>query len=292
MSIQEKMTPILKASDAIQNENNVAVLGPSGTGKTVFITLLSHAIDNHFLDDRPELRAHPKDGRPFLESCENSLRDGEFPERTQQLSRDKIVFEMRGTGATASSMEFKLPDISGEDYKNMCLGEEIRGNERVVKVCQMGIVKGQPYSEMIYAVYAKIYVFLLDCSKMKTDWEKDQTQYSQVLTTIQDFKKSTNTSKNERINTPIAIVLTKADSLEDRNVSAKDLVKQYMRRFYNTLEDIHDGEREYFMVHVDVQRNRENEVDSTEGLKVAKPLSYSHPVYTEFLWWLHENLLG
>lgn len=292
MSIQEKMTTILKASETIQNENNVAVLGPSGTGKTVFITLLSHAIDNHFLDEHPELRAHPKDGRPFLESCENGLRKGEFPERTQQLSRDKIVFEMRGTGATASSMEFKLPDISGEDYKNMCLGEDIRGNERVVKVCQIGIVKGQPYSDMIYAVYAKMYVFLLDCSKMKTEWENDQTQYSQALTTIQDFKKSTNTSTNGRINTPIAIILTKADCLEDRDVSAKDLVKKYMRRFYNTLDDIHDGEKEYFMVHVDVQRNRENEVDSTEGLKVAKPLSYSHPAYTKFLWWLHENLLG
>lgn len=291
MSVQEKMAPILKASTTIQNENNVAVLGPSGTGKTVFITLLSHAIDNHFLDEHPELRAHPKDGRPFLEACENSLRDGEFPERTQQLSRDKIIFEMRGTGATASSIEFKLPDISGEDYKNMCLGEEIRGDERVVKVCQMGIVKGQPYSEMIYAVYAKMYVILLDCSKMKTDWEKDQTQYSQALTTIQDFKTSTNTSKNGRIGAPIAIVLTKADTLEDRDVSAKELVKKYMRRFYNTLEDIHEGKREYFMVHVDVQRNRENEIDSTEGLKVAKPLSYSHNEYTKFLWWLHENLL-
>lgn len=291
MSVQEKMAPILKASETIQNENNVAVLGPSGTGKTVFITLLSHAIDNHFLDEHPELRAHPKDGRPFLEACENSLRDGEFPERTQQLSRDKIVFEMRGTGATASSMEFKLPDISGEDYKHMCLGEEIRGDERVVKVCEMGKTKGARYGEMIYAVYAKMYVILLDCSKMKTDWEKDQTQYSQALTTIQDFKKTTGISKNGRINTPIAIVLTKADSLEDRGVSAKKLVRMYMRRFYNTLEDIHDGKREYFMVHVDVQRNRENEIDSAEGLKVAKPLSYSHPEYTKFLWWLHENLL-
>ena len=231
MSVQEKMAPILKAAESVQNENNVAVLGPSGTGKTVFITLLSHAIDNHFLDEHPELRAHPKDGRPFLEACENSLRDGEFPERTQQLSRDKIVFEMRGTGSTASSMEFKLPDISGEDYKHMCLGEEIRGDERVVKVCEMGKAKGASYGEMIYAIYAKMYVILLDCSKMTTNWEKDQTQYSQALTTIQDFKKSTNTSKNGRIDTPIAIVLTKADSLEDRDVPAKDLVKLHMRRF-------------------------------------------------------------
>lgn len=290
MNIQEKMAPILKAAPTILAENNVAVLGPSGTGKTVFITLLSHVMDNHFLDDHPELRAHPKDGRPFLESCENSMRDGEFPERTPQQSRNKIIFEMRETGATAGSMEFKLPDISGEDYKHMCLGPEIRGDERVVKVCDMGIDKGASYGEMIYAIYAKMYVILLDCSKMTTDWERDQTQYTQATTTIQDFKKSTNTAKDGRIDTPIAIVLTKADSLEDRDVSAQELVKKWMRRFYNTLEDIHVGKREYFMVHVDVQRNQENEVDSTDGLKVAKPLSYSHSEYSQFLWWLHQNL--
>lgn len=291
MSIEEKMAPILKVSSTIQNQNNVAVLGPSGTGKTVFIALLSHAMDNHFLDEHPELRAYPKDGKQFLESCENSMRDGEFPERTQQLSRDKIIFEMRGTGATAGSMEFKLPDISGEDYEHMCLGPEIRGNERVVKVCDMGKTKGMPYGENIYAVYAKMYVILLDCSKMESDWENDQTKYTQALTTIQDFKKSTSTAKNGRINTPIAIVLTKADSLEDRDVSAQELVKKWMRRFHNTLEDIHVGKREYFMVHVDVKRNQENEIDTTDGVKVAKPLLYSHSEYSRYLWWLHQNLL-
>lgn len=290
MSTEEKMAPILQASESILNENNVAVLGPSGTGKTVFITLLSHAMDNHFLDDHPELRAHPKEGRPFLELCENNMRDGEFPDRTQQLSRDKIIFEMRGTGATAGSMQFKLPDISGEDYNHMCLGPEIRGDERVVKVCDMGKAKGAPYGENIYAVYAKMYVILLDCSKI-TEWENNQTKYTQALTTIQDFKKSTNIAKNGRINTPIAVVLTKADRLEDRNVSAQELVKKHMRRFHNALEDIHVGKREYFMVHVDVQRNQENEIDTTNGEKVAKPLSYSHNEYSQFLWWLHQNLL-
>ncbi len=163
------MIPILKVASAIQNENNVAVLGSSRTGKTAFIALLSHAMDNHFLDEHPELRAHPKDGEKFLESCENSMRNGEFPERTQQLSRDKIIFEMRRTGATAGSMEFKLPDISGEDYEHMCLGPEIRGDKRVVKVCDMGKIKGMPYGENIYAVYAKMYVILLYCSKMESD---------------------------------------------------------------------------------------------------------------------------
>lgn len=291
MSAKDRLASVLGASETVLEENNVAVLGPSGTGKTVFITLLSHAMDNYFLDEHPELRAHPKAGRPFLEACENNMRDGLFPERTQQLSRDKIIFEMRNTGATATTIEFKLPDISGEDYKNMCLGEEIRGEDRVVKVSDMGKGKGESFGHMIYAIYAKMYVILLDCSKLP-EWEQMQTKYTQALTTIQDFQTITGNSKNERINVPIAIVLTKGDKLENIDIAPNELVHKKMRRFYNTLEDIHVGPREFFLMHVDVERNSENEVDTSEGLKVAKPLSYSHKEYTRFLWWLHQNLLG
>jgi len=290
MSVQERVAAILQASETISDENNVAVLGPSLCGKTVFVTLMSHALDHYFLDAHPEIRAHPKEGRPFLEGCENNMRDGEFPERTQPLSRDKIIFEMRNTGATSNTIEFKLPDISGEDYKNMCLGDEIRGEERVVKVADMDKGKGVTFGHMIYVVYAKMYVFLIDCSKFE-DWEKNDTKYQLALTTIQDFKKVSNLSKKGRIETPIAIVLTKTDCLENREINPEELIHQKMRRFYNTLEDIHVGKRAFFMMHVDVKRNNENEIDTSEGLKVAQPLSYSHEEYTNFLWWLHQNLL-
>jgi len=290
MSVKERVAAILQGSEGVLAGNNVAVLGPTGSGKTVFVTLMSHAFDHHFLDKHSEIRAHPKAGRPFLDACENSMRDGEFPERTQQLSRDKIIFEMRNTGATSQTIEFKLPDISGEDYKNMCLGPEIRGEERVVKVADMDKGKGETFGHMIYVVYAKMYVFLIDCSKFM-DWEKNDTKYQQALTTIQDFKNVTGLAKKERIETPIAIVLTKTDQLEDREIKPEELVRQKMRRFYNTLEDIHVGERAFFMVHVDVKRNNENEIDTSDGVKVAQPLSYSHEEYANFLWWLHQNLL-
>ncbi len=57
-------------------------------------------MDNHFLDDHPELRVHPKEKRPFLKLCKNNMREGKFPDRTQQLSRDKIIFEIRGDKIT------------------------------------------------------------------------------------------------------------------------------------------------------------------------------------------------
>lgn len=290
MSVKERVAAILKGSEGVLDENNVAVLGLSRCGKTVFVTLMSHAFDHYFLDKHPEIRAHPKAGRPFLETCENSMRDGEFPERTQQFSRDKIIFEMRSTGATAKTIEFKLPDISGEDYEKMCLGDEIRGEDRVVKIADMDKDKGQTFGHMIYVIYAKMYVFQIDCSKFG-EWEKNDTKFQRALTTIQDFKNVAGLSKKGRIETPIAIVLTKTDRLEDREIKPEELVREKMRRFYNTLNDIHTGERAFFMVHVDVKRNSENEIDTSDGVKVAQPLSYSHEEYVNFLWWLHENLL-
>lgn len=287
--MSKDISAILETSKSILKENNVAVLGPSGTGKTVFITLLSHAMDNHFVDEHPDLKVYPKDGLSFLETCENSMRNGEFPERTQQLSRNKIVYEMSGTGLTARKVEFKFPDISGEDYAHMCLGDEIRGKERVLKVFEMGKAKGSTYGPMSYAVYAKMYVILLDCSKF-ADWENLQTQYTQALTTIHDFKIESNTARNGKIDVPIAVVLTKADTLPDRNIKPEDLVRTKMRRFYNTLDAVHGGKREFFMVHVDIKRNREHEIDSSDGIKPAHPLSYSHKEYVRFLWWLHQNL--
>lgn len=285
MSLQEK----LNAASLLKEDNHVAVLGPSGVGKTVFITLLNHAMDNYFLDKHSDLKSYVKSGRPFLEMSETSMLKGDFPERTQQLSRDMIVIEMSSTGGTSTQLEVKFPDISGEDYKNMCLGEEIRDEDRVMKVFDMGKPKGAPIGHMGYVVYAKMYVFLVDCSKFD-EWQNLQTQYTQALTTILDFKKVSKTDRNGKIDTPIAIVLTKADQLKDRSKSAEDIFKNNMKRFYHTLEAIQNNERGFFSVYVDVQRNSNNEIEKAEGAKVAIPLTYSHEEYVRFIEWLHQHI--
>ena len=276
-------------SKRYSNENNVAVLGPTGSGKTVFITLLNHAMDNYFLKSHANLKVVIKEGIPFLEACENGMRDGEFPERTQQLSRDKIVLTMSGTGSTSQSIDIGFPDISGEDYDKLCLSDEKSGAERTLQALEMG--KGRSLiSPMSHVVYAKMYVILLDCSKI-SEWPDMQTRFAQALTSIKDFKTKIQNSKNEKINVPIAIVLTKSDRLPDRNIDLETTVHEKMPRFYNALDAIHDGKRHYFKMFVDVKRNSDNETDISGGLKVAQPLSYSHNDYVSFLSWLHENIL-
>ena len=98
-------------------------------------------------------------------------------------------------------------------------------------------------------------------------------------------------SINDRVDIPIGIVLTKADTLSDPEVEPEKLIHDEMRKFYNALNSIHTGQKYFFKVHVDVERNGDNETGDTE-LELRVPLTYSHEEYVNILWWIHQNISG
>lgn len=290
MSAHDRLQAILaQVSPELVGKNHVAILGLSGVGKTVLVTLINHALDNYFLDRYPDIKSHVALGKPFLETCETSMLDGEFPHRTQPLSRDEIVIQLSRKGATGKTSEIRLPDISGEDFNNMCMGDEIAGDERALMVLETAKPKGKAYGDMGYILYAKMYLILLDCSKL-SEWEKLATRHAHALTTIHDFKEVLKETKNGKVETPIGIVLTKADSLPNPDERAEDAVRNNMRRFINTLDSIHQGKREFFKLHVDVERNADNAITDPTNLKVKKPLTYSHDEYVRLIHWIQENI--
>ncbi len=290
MSVQERLNNILpKAAEAYQDRNYVSVLGLSGVGKTVLVTLLSNALDNYFLDKYTDITANIASGKPFLEKCENSMLDGEFPSRTQFLTKDEIVIEMDRKGATGSPTKIRFPDISGEDFENLMLGEEKTGVKRTLQVLDAVKAKGKTHGDMSYIIYADLYLILLDCNKLD-EWEKMATKHAMALTTIRDFKKQIDQTKKGKIETPIGIILTKSDLLPDSTIDAKELLKEKMKRFMHTLDLVHKGETEFFKCFVDVERNPDNEVPDPANSKVKKPLTYSHDEYVRLLYWIHENI--
>lgn len=290
MSVQERLNNILtQASQELGGKNYVAILGLSGVGKTVLVTLINHALDNYFLERYPEIKAHIASGIPFLEACETSILDGEFPHRTQPLSRDEIVLEFSRKGATGTVSEIRFPDISGEDFNNMCLGEEITGAERDLKVFETAKPKGKPYGDMGYVLYAKMYLILLDCSKLE-EWEKNASRYAQALRTILEFKKELKQTRNGKIENPIGIILTKADTLHNPNENAENIINSKMKRFLNTLSSVHEGKKDFFKLYIDVERNADNAISDPTTLKVKKPLTYSRDEYVRLISWIHENI--
>ncbi len=134
MSVEERLNTILPAAEAeLGNRNFVAILGLSGVGKTVLVTLLGHALDKYFLKKQSEIKGRITGGRVFLETCENGMLDGIFPERTQLLAREEIVIEMNRSGGTGKAIEIRLPDISGETFNTLCLGDEISAERESLK---------------------------------------------------------------------------------------------------------------------------------------------------------------
>lgn len=290
MSVEERLNAALgSAAVDFENKNYVAVLGFPGVGKTVLVTLLGNALDKHFQDKQSEIKGRITSGRDFIENWENGMLDGNFPTRTQVLARDEIVIEMSRPGSTGTATEIRFPDISGETFTNLCLGEEIPGPERVLKVLDMAKPKGKSHGDMGYVIYSNIYLILLDCSKM-SEWEKLAIRHAQALATIKDFKDVIKKTKKGKIENPIGIILTKSDALNDPDEDAESVVNKNMKRFMNSLEALHVGEREFFKVHVDVERSIDNTVTDPTALKVRNPLTYNHDEYVRLLKWIHDNI--
>ncbi len=292
MSIEEKLTSIISLTKKeYKDENYVAILGYSSVGKTVLITLLSNALDKHFSDKHPDIDARITSGDVHLKKWENNMLEGKFPKRTEMLDKEEIIINMRGVGATASTpIDIRFQDISGEDFRNLCIGTEVRSRERVFKVFDMARPKGKTYGEKSYIPYAKMYFILLDCSKLD-DWDKDALDHAQALETILECKKAINEIKNDRVDVPIGIILTKADTLPNPDIDPQELLHERMRRFENTLKSIHGGSTAFFKIHVDVERNEDNEIGDTER-ELRVPLTYSHDTYADILWWIYQNISG
>lgn len=291
MSVQEKLNNIIPQTEIeFGNKNYVAVLGYSQVGKTVLITLLCNALDNYFLDRHPDIVARITSGDVHVKKWENSMIEGKFPKRTEMLEHEEIAINMRRSGITGNISDIRFPDISGEDFRNLCIGDDVRGPARVLKVYDMAKRKGKTYGDKSYIPHAKMYFILLDCSKLE-QWEKDATDHAQALETILECKKEISKNENDKVDVPIGVILTKADTLPDPDVNPAQLVHDRMRRFDNALNSIHKGPKEFFKVHVDVERNKDNEIGDTE-LELRVPLTYSYDEYVNILWWMHQNILG
>lgn len=291
MSAQEKLKSIIVLTNKeYENKNYVAILGYSTVGKTVLITLLNNALDNYFLDRHTDIDARVISGDVHLKKWENIMISGKFPKRTELLEQEEIIINMRGKGATGGSVDIRFPDISGEDFRNLCIGDEVRGPDRALKVFEMAKPKGQIFGEKSYIAYAKMYFLLLDCSKLE-QWKQDAIDHQQALETILECKKAIGKTKNDKVDVPIVIILTKADTLSDPDVDPSTLIHDEMRKFYNALNSIYTGQKFFFKVHVDVERNGDNEFGDTE-LELRVPLTYSHDDYVDILRCIHQNISG
>ncbi len=310
--------PLLKsATDHYSEQNLVAIIGNQGSGKTVVGTLLKDAIFTYF--DKDEFSFNLLSGSDILEETEESIfTDKVFPPPSRPRMESKLVFEVVRAPPLGNKILFHVRDISGEDFKLAFLGGDVSAETRVNNVLALKKDK-EPLGPFSYLIFAKLYAILIDCSEFD-NWKTIQTRQSQMLNSLLAFKKVLGEIQdNGKFTTPLAIVLTKTDTLKNGiEGSPENMIKKYMPQFHTTLSHVHDGPRQYFSLFIvgekptedsqkqedvkeeqdvlpsqkqeDVKEEQDALPSQTPIKKIIDPISYSNGEYVKFILWVIEKL--
>jgi len=290
MSAKTPRTSLDHAKEDFENKKQVAFLGPPNCGKTVVAVLMKDAVFAYYQKEHPDVKFNVVKGNDFLVSAEeNMFSNGDFPIKTPTLNPDEVVFQIKEENAIGDGVELVIRDMSGEDYESAFLGQDMEPGLRVEHILNLGRAK-QFYGPISYCLFSNMYVILIDCTEFSR-WRTIQTRNAQLLNSLYNVKAHLGKINNEKFNSPIAIVLTKADELEqDTELSPEELIKKHMPQFYSTLFNLNDGKKDFFKLSLDLQPNQENVIERDSPSKIKIPISYSNEEYVKLTDWIIQNL--
>jgi len=288
MSSRNK-TPLDLAKETYENHNDVAFLGPPGSGKSVVAVLMKDAVYKYYKQQHPEITFNVVQGNNFLATAEENMFVNQiFPIKTPTGNPDEIVYQIEQENNLGSGIQLKIIDISGEDYESAFLGEDMSPSQRLRHIVTYTSGKAV-LGPLAYSPFAKMYFVLVDCSQFD-DWRAKQTRYSQLLNSICNVKDELGKTMDGKFATPLAVVLTKSDKIPDNEATnSEELVKKHMPQFYDMINLKHNGRKGFFKLHIDLQPNDENMVEDTSSALIKKPLSYSNEEYVKLIHWIITN---
>lgn len=249
--------------ETYQSKSVIAFLGKAFYGKTVVSTLLYDALFHYFIPKNSDkFTAGVIKGYNTLYQTHKMMVEGNFPPPNLPGPVPEIAIEISNTDVLGGKIELFLRDMSGEDHESLLLTEK-EPNDLVNTVLSetAGANTIGPFS---YLVFAKMYVMLLDCSNFHT-WRYEDLRFAQLVKAILDMKKGINETVQGKIAVPIAIILTKADTLPpDVQESAEDLIKKYTPQLHSRLQECHVGDIGYFKLGIDVVQASPDEIQKME----------------------------
>lgn len=306
MSTKNPPTILKIATESLAPQKIVAFVGNTGSGKTVLGTMLKDAIYTHFIPKhKDEFSFNLIKGNDVLDEVEDYLFSQKiFPPETEPGTRSEMVFEVARTQLLGRKINIRIRDISGEDYKLAFYGDDVPQETRVNDVLTLKKEKTDSYGPFSFLIFAKLYVILIDCSKFR-EWKTIQTRQSQMLNSILAFKKILGETEDDKFVTPLAIILTKTDTLKAGiEESPEHMLEKYMPQFYHTLSYVHTGKRKYFSMFIEAEKKGETTqqpessfqeltnatIPQTATKKLTDPLSYSSGEFVKFILWIIDVL--
>jgi hypothetical protein len=279
------------AAEYYKGAKMIAIIGPPKSGKTVVAALLYNAIIDHFLPANKNYRLEILKGSDFLQNTILSLKQGEFPDKTPESDINNVEMRLKQEVGTGGSIDIKLRDVAGEVYQDFYV-HELPPEALLKNTLERDKVDKQ-FGEMSFLIFCKMYVILIDCADF-SDWDRTSFENIKMINTIKAWKTANREFDKGKIKTPVAIMLTKSDLLDEENSehSAEDLVKTRLAGFYQQLDSLVGNNKEFFKVYLNVKRGPNNQPTKVKGenYKVESPLSYSMEEYTKFISWIDSNM--
>lgn len=241
-----------KARAELHGKNTVCFLGDVKSGKTVSSSLLKHAAVNHFVPGRPgEYQAIVSQGMDVVNrSLGDMILHGQFPPSTLPVSDPQVVLDIyKMSGVGAGKFEIILRDSSGEHFFKYMLRECQDSSDRLHEVLDYSSGPDE-VGPLAHYIFAKLYIITVDCSDVAA-LEHKQSLLTNAVATLHKLHSAASLTQKDKIATPIAILFTKADLLNehDSSQSATSLLDR-MPELKSALNLRHGGDLECFMVSV------------------------------------------
>ena len=188
---------------------SVAILAPSGHGKTSLIVSLVHYLDNIAGEGRAVYSYRIQRGKDIIESVLGTLRKGGTVAPTARGVHEIIDIDIVRSGFPQKRRNLYMNDVSGSDIENYFKGDFNRAIPE----------------ELLFVRNASKYLLVID--KTKLDRHEDGVELDFLYRDLVD---------NVIQDMPLRIIFTHIDSMEVRgSFNPKEYLKERMPSFYASL---------------------------------------------------------
>ena len=237
----------------------VAFLGDRFSGKTVHCALIKDVLAKYLNRyTNGEYIGVATEGSDRMNKIIEKLYNGKFPAGTLPSDPKPTILDVFSRSG-GSKMQIVLRDMAGEQRWKL-LGQEMDVDERLEKIFEAAPIDGKRYGLLTHLIFAKIYIIVIDCSKINK-WPSEQAYIKDTILHLFEIKERIGDTMNSRMHSPIAIVFSKYDTLpEEQKKSAKELMDQ-LPEVVNILEVYHRGNIGYFKSSIDSIQMPDSEID-------------------------------
>lgn len=201
----------------------VAFLGTRYAGKTIHCALLKDAATRSLMrHTNGKYLGVATAGAGRINRIVDALYDGRFPEKTTEGEAVRLTVEISST-ENGTDIDLIFHDMAGEEYDDL-LVEEMPVEERIRQILATSKMEDKPYGLMAHLIFAKIYVVLVDCTRIES-WASTQAYIKDAIRSIHEIKKYDRALHHGKVSSHLAIVFSKCDTLADEK-SADELAEK------------------------------------------------------------------